>query len=379
MNAMPVQPSPDGGQPETRPAWLHNWVELFIDNLEEYAVFAIDLGGVCLTWHPGVRSVLGFEKDDFIGMPAEHIFTPNDRLAGAPADEFGGAQQAGQAIDERWHVRADGSRFWGSGIMLALRDDAGNTVGFAKIVRDRTALRLRGESLGLQTTRLEGSLLARTQQLRELASDLTLAEQRERERISQLLHDELQQQLYALQMISHGLFKRAETQQQQEELSELYTLAKTTLATTRTLVSELNPAVLKQGQLGEALLWLAEHMHRRHDLEVAVAGTQSCPPTPEALGILLFQCVHELLFNVVKHAHTDRAVLTLRGTPGHFQLEIWDEGRGFAADVLERAGPHQDGFGLQSVQRRLEPFGGVVTIASVPGNGTRVTLEVPLD
>lgn len=376
---MPVQPSPDGGQKETRPAWLHGWVERFVDTLEEYAVFAIDLDGVCLTWQPGVGKVLGFNEADFIGLSAARIFTAGDRAAGAVEREFENARQAGQAIDERWHVRADGSRFWGSGIMLALRDDAGTILGFAKIVRDRTALRLRGESLGLQTTRLEGSLLAQTQQIRELASDLTLAEQRERERIAQLLHDELQQQLYALQMLSHSLLKHAETPQQLEELRELHALAKASLATTRTLVSELNPAVLKQGQLGEALLWLAEHMGRRHDLEVTLIGAQSCPTTPEALGILLFQCVHELLFNVVKHARVGRAVLTLQGAPDRLRLEVWDGGLGFAVDELDTSAPRQDGFGLQSVQRRLEPFGGSVTIASVPGSGTRVTLEVPLD
>ena len=380
--------------------WLDRWPELFINNLEEYAVFAIDLAGTVLTWQPGVARVLGYRRSAFVGLPAAIIFTASDREDGAPAQEMSVALEQGQALDERWHVRADGSCFWGSGIMLALRDEAGQPLGFAKIVRDRTQLRLQGESLGLQTLRLEGDVAAQTRQVRALVLDLTLAEQRERARISQLLHDELQQQLYALQMLSYNaLNKVAGTTGKgaapgladglTEALREIYELTHTSLAMTRTLVSELSPAALRQGRFGEALLWLCKHMSDRHGLEVTVSGTETCPEPPEALGVLLFQCVQELLFNVVKHARTDYARLCVRTRPGGFDLEVWDEGCGFEigapgphstdrrlSNKPERDLPNRKGFGLQSVQRRLEPFGGVLTVHSVPGSGTRVTLEV---
>jgi len=367
----------------TQPDWLVHWTELFVNNLEEYAVFAIDLSGTILTWQPGVRRVLGHERETFVGKSAHIIFTDSDQRAGAPERELSTALQKGEALDERWHVRADGSRFWGSGIMLALRNDAGQPLGLAKIVRDRTQLWLRGESLGLQTLQLEGDVAAQTEQIRALAADLTLAEQRERGRISQLLHDELQQQLYALQMLTHSVLSKAAAPEADElrrdllgELREVYELAKTSLVMTRTLVSELNPAALRQGRFDQALLWLGEHMEKRHGLKVTVTGTENCPDLPEALGVLLFQCVHELLFNVVKHARTDHAALTVRPHPGGFEIEVWDEGRGFKVEMPVKDAPKQEGFGLQSVQRRLEPFGGTVTVASVPDIGTRVTIGI---
>jgi PAS domain S-box-containing protein len=218
-----------------QPEWLVNWTELFIGNLEEYAVFAIDLSGTILTWQPGVRQVLGYERDAFVGRHTDAIFTDSDRRVGAPAGELKTAVQTGQATDKRWHVRADGSRFWGSGIMIALPDGNGETVGLAKIVRDRTVLRLEGELQGLRTLRLEGDVASRTRQVQALAADLTLAEQRERQRISQLLHDELQQQLYALQMLLHGAQAQAGESGKEElykTLAEAYDLAKTGLATT---------------------------------------------------------------------------------------------------------------------------------------------------
>ena len=357
------------------PAWLEGWAELFVAHIEEYAVFAIDLEGTLLTWQPGVEKVMGYRREAFVGRPAAIIFTDSDRHSGAPEGELATALAEGQALDERWHLRADGSRFWGSGIMLALRDKAG-VVGFAKIVRDRTAARLQRESFGLQTLRLEGDVAVQAQQVRALASDLALAEQRERERVAQLLHDELQQQLYALQLTTYNALANPDVSAPvAAELREIYDLAKLGLATTRTLVSELNPAVLKTGGLGAALLWLAQHMKERHGLSVTLSGAEACPELAEVLTVVLFQCVRELLFNVVKHAQVAHAGVGVRLQESlpqeRLQLEVWDEGAGFTGDA-------GSGFGLLSVRRRLEPFGGAVLLTSVAGAGTRVTLEVPL-
>lgn len=378
----PTSPLEKAGRAAAPPAWLEGWTELFVTSLEEYAVFAIGLDGTLLTWQRGVEAVLGFSREAFVGQHAAMIFTDSDRAAGAPKTEMSTALQSGQAIDERWHLRADGSRFWGSGLMVALYDPAGEPVGLAKIVRDRTEGRLRSESLGLQTLRLEGDVAVRTQGARALASDLVLAEQRERARISQLLHDELQQQLYALQMLTHGVLRQAGADSPYAaDLQELYDLSKASITTTRTLVSELSPAVLQVEGLGPALGWLAGHMHERHNLTVTLTGARRLPELPEALGVLVFQCVQELLFNVVKHARVERAGVTVRAFSDRLLLEVWDEGGGFTVPpetVLNGPPRPGGGFGLGSVRRRLEPFGGSVLFASVPGSGTRVTLEVPL-
>ncbi len=378
----PISSSEEFGRDAVLPMGLENWAELFVSSLGEYAVFAIGLDGTLLTWQRGVGEVLGFSREAFVGQQAAMIFTDSDRESGVPESEMATALQSGQALDERWHLRADGSRFWGSGLMIALYGDAGEAVGLAKIVRDRTEGRLRSESLGLQTVRLEGDVAVRTQQARALASDLVLAEQRERVRISQLLHDELQQQLYALQMLTHGVLRQAGADSPHAaDLQELYDLSKATLTTTRTLVSELSPAVLQAEGLGPALGWLVGHMHERHNLTVTLTGARRLPELPEALGVMVFQCVQELLFNVVKHAKVERAGVTVRAFGDRLLLEVWDEGGGFTVPpeaVLSGPPRPGGGFGLGSVRRRLEPFGGSVLFASVPGSGTRVTLEVPL-
>lgn len=377
----PHSPKDEGGTNLLQPAWLSDWSKLFIGNLEEYAVFATDLSGTILTWQSGIEQVLGYTREAFIGQPAYLIFTDSDRRAGAPEQELSTALEFGRATDERWHVRADGNRFWGSGVVIALSDASGQTVGLAKIIRDRTAQWLKGETQGLHALQLESDVAARTLQVQTLAADLTLAEQRERQRISQLLHDELQQQLYALQMMLHGAQAQAKRDGQdhlQRTLAEAYDLTKMSMATTRTLVSELSPAALCRGKLDEALVWLAKHMNGRYNLTVTLEGAEACPELPEALCVLLFQCAQELLFNVVRHAQAGHASITLQAAADSLRLEVRDDGQGFPSRRPDTGERQNDGFGLHSVQRRLEVFGGAMRIASLPEKGTRVTIEVPL-
>jgi signal transduction histidine kinase len=119
-------------------------------------------------------------------------------------------------------------------------------------------------------------------------------------------------------------------------------------------------------------------MHARYDLTVTLTGFEACPTLPEALGVLLFQCVQELLFNVVKHARVESVSIALQTSAESFRLEVADRGQGFALPLPEPAEPLQVRFGLYSVEQRLKVFGGVMCVASSPGSGTRVTIEVPL-
>ena len=76
-----------------------------------------------------------------LGDPADVVFTPEDRAIGRPQTEMALALRDGRAPDERWHLRKDGSRFWASGEMMPLKDEAGTVQGFLKILRDRSQQR----------------------------------------------------------------------------------------------------------------------------------------------------------------------------------------------------------------------------------------------
>ncbi len=116
-------------------------LRLIMENARDYAIFSADLDRHVTTWNAGAERLLGFTEAEILGQNADVIFTPEDRTAGAPEHETRTALAEGRAADERWHVRKDGSRFWGSGVMTAMRDAGGAAVGLVKIFRDETAAR----------------------------------------------------------------------------------------------------------------------------------------------------------------------------------------------------------------------------------------------
>jgi PAS domain S-box-containing protein len=128
-------------------------LELFFDSTRDFAILLLDADGLVRRWNEAAERMFGFRAPEMLGQPATVIFSEADRRAGVPAVELRTAADQGRAEDERWHVRKDGSRFWGSGIMVALRRGA-ELVGFAKVVRDVTESR-RLEDAVRESQRLE--------------------------------------------------------------------------------------------------------------------------------------------------------------------------------------------------------------------------------
>lgn len=224
---------------------------------------------------------------------------------------------------------------------------------------------------------LENQVRNRTRQVRELASALTLAEQRERQRIAGILHDHLQQLLYAL------LFRMQFMQESSpEELAKLLPqfrgFVEEAVATTRTLTVDLSPPILAGEGLVEALLWLSEQMREIHHLTIAVEVRQRPSDIQEELRVLLFQLVRELLFNVVKHAGVDQARLIIDLEEETLLLTVEDDGVGFETVHALAGQKSATGWGLFSIRERLGLFGASFEIQSVPEQGTRATIRFPL-
>jgi two-component system CheB/CheR fusion protein len=214
----------------------------------------------------------------------------------------------------------------------------------------------------------------RTQQVQALSEALTSAEQRERERISKVLHDDLQQTIFAARMRIDHLREEAVLDADQNALADrAITLLDEGVEKTRTLSSELDPPVGEQS-LRDALDWLAVQMEESYDLAVTVGAEGPLKTTDKNLRFLLFRLVRELLFNVVKHAETDEARVGLDEQDGRLQVIVEDEGDGFDPSTLDGK---EEGLGLVSVRERIRMIGGTLDIESAPGEGTRVTIDVP--
>ncbi|HEY9736824.1 MAG TPA: PAS domain S-box protein, partial [Trichocoleus sp.] len=111
---------------------------LIVESVKDYAIFTLDLAGQITSWNPGAERLLGYKEDEIIGHYSRIIFTPEDNATGQSEKEIQTAMVEGRAEDDRWHVRKDGSRFFASGFMMRLQDEAGNLQGLVKILRDMT-------------------------------------------------------------------------------------------------------------------------------------------------------------------------------------------------------------------------------------------------
>ena len=265
-----------------------------------------------------------------------------------------------------------------------LKDRQGELTGAITSFIDISERKEAEEVLRELSETLEQRVAERTAQVRRLASQLTMAEQRERRRIAGILHDDIQQLIYGAEMsarrLRRGLPEEGATltgellEEKTALLDQIEEVLEEAVEGTRALSKELGPPELRNDDLAGTLRWLAEHMEERHGLSVKVRLGALPPMESRDLHTLIFRLARELLFNVVKHAGVKQATLSARAEDGWIVLEVQDEGAGFDPAILEEK---QGGFGLSDVRERLQLLGGRLDLTTAPGEGVQVQATVP--
>jgi len=247
-------------------------------------------------------------------------------------------------IVERGHVL----RFWGSG-------------------RDVTAMR-----------EAENALAQHDAQLRALATEITLAEERARRKLASELHDGPAQNLTGMSLALAAIKRKLTDREQVERIVEVEQVLADTTLQTRTLMLELAPPGLHENGLVDALRWLAERVRQQQRLMVTVEDDGAPKPLEDQVSVLLFQTVRELLQNVVKHARSKRATVRCYSKDEQLSIDVVDPGVGFEVHSVDRLPTRHGGFGLFNIRERLKLMGGNIEIHSVIGQGTTVRIRVPL-
>ncbi len=244
------------------------------------------------------------------------------------------------------------------------------------VAREATAAQLAERTH--QAAALEKGIADRTGQLRELSVALTLTEERERRAIAVDLHDDLGQTLALLKMRLDLLHKQAPAGPLADELQSASELLLQASDRVRSLAFQLSPTILYELGLVPALEWLADEMKRLYSLSVTVdADAAARAALDPSARTILFRAVRELLINVGKHANTDIAHVECRRSEDQMVLLVSDSGKGFDPEVV-MSGSNDRGFGLRSVRERVAGLGGTMECESIPGDGSRVTLKVPV-
>ncbi len=370
------------------------------------AIIGQDLHGIITSWNHGAARLFGYTEQEAVGQSVRRLI---------PADlaeeetRIRDILRRGNSIQnyETTRRRKNGTPVEVSLTISPIKNARGEIVGASEIARDITErkrleqeLRINNEKLHssseeLQTQneeliaiseelranneQLETRVLERTAQLRALAVELTQSEERERRRIAQLLHDELQQLLVGATVHLEIMRKGKDPKSCLEAMVRVEQLLCASNDVARGLSHELSPVALQQGNLAGALKWLAGWMEQNHRLSVRVEGEAITAPLEDSVKVLLFQSVRELLFNVVKHAGVKRAKVRLTET-GEGQLEILvsDQGKGFDAARTSNGGETSTGLGLFSIRERLHLLGGRMEMQSASGRGSQFRLLAPL-
>jgi len=308
---------------------------------------------------------------------------------------------AGEELCRQWDCTRGVPSGVGDLILAARRDEIAITREFARngrtyllniapyvadgyvnlYVQDITDRKQAEDALREMNATLENRVAQRTielefraRQLQKLALELSQAEEQERKRLAEILHDDLQQQLAAVKFHLGVMGGRAkEDADMQRSIAQLDKMLRDAIETSRSLSHELSPAVMYHGDLGEIIEWLANQIRVKHGLIVHVDAQAEIGTEADALKAFLYKAVQEMLFNAVKHARVKEAVVRVRRRGPYISLCVSDKGRGFDMQDLRKT----TGFGLMSIRERIGLLGGRMRIHSVKGAGSRFIITVP--
>jgi hypothetical protein len=143
-----------------------------VGSVADYVIFTLDAEGRIDSWSNGARSVLGYTAEEVLGREYSMVFTPAEIETGAPRLEMEEASRTGHCTTESWRVRRDGSLFWASGALTAVRDEADKLTGYIRVARDMTQQKHLEESLAKMAADLEIRVVERTRELEITVEEL---------------------------------------------------------------------------------------------------------------------------------------------------------------------------------------------------------------
>lgn len=331
-------------------------------------VAILSLEGDILDVNLAVTKMLGYSVQELRQVGMQNVVHPEELVTvNTYFDQMIRGERDFYQREGRYR-RKDGTWMWGSTHGSMIRDASGNPQFVVSMVADIT-----------QEKEAQAEISAYQERLRDLASELSLTEERERRRLAADLHDHIGQILALAQIKLGALGQEASSPESQDFIKEVREYVSQAIYYTRSLTFELGLPILYDLGLEAALEWLGEQLHDEHGLQIQVHRDQQAKHLGEAARVLVFRVVRELLTNVIKHARASHVDVTIAQKGPFLSIEVADDGVGFdMRDSGTRTG-QSSGYGLFSIRERLSSLGGHLKISSGPGRGTVVTITVPLE
>jgi PAS domain S-box-containing protein len=352
--------------------------KLLIETVRDYAIFVLDPEGRVLTWNPGAEALKGYTREEIVGQHFSKFYREEAIQSGWPTRELQLAEKEGRFTDEGWRVRKDGSTFWASVVITALRTEDGQLAGFAKVTSDLTERRQAEEKvqqlnseLRQHNAQLDESrrvIELRTLELQKLSSQLLQVQDEERRRIARELHDDLGQQLTAIKMLLVS----------NPASDEAKALVDSALASVRNLSYLLHPPLLDETGLRPALHWYVEGLVKRSGIQISLdLKPFTFPRLSRDIETTIFRIVQESLTNAYRHAATQSARVDIEKQADWVIVRVRDYGKGLPRELAGLNNTSRLGVGISGMRERVRQFGGELSVNRAEP-GTLLEAKIPV-
>jgi PAS domain S-box-containing protein len=341
-----------------------NKYKTLLENIPQ-KIFLKDTNSVYISCNESYTRDLKIKAEEIAGKTDYHFF-PKDLAEKYRADDKR-VMESGQTedIDEKYIQQ--GKEIFVHTVKAPVRDTEGNVVGILGIFWDNTAQR-----------RAQERLLAYQKRLRDLASEMSLIEERERKHLATELHDQVTQNLILFKINLIELLDKSLSGEMVKPLDEIYKSLDRIIGDMRSLIFDLgSPTLYELGLEAAVREYLCEEIQQKHGIKAEFEDDAQPKPLDGDVCAVLYRAVRELLINVVKHAQARHVKVSICKDNKNIRIKVIDDGVGFKPPAEVFGSGKKAGFGLFSLRERLNYLGGRVEIESKPAEGTSVTLVAP--
>ncbi len=355
-----------------------------VDSLQDYSIFTLDTELAINSWSSGSVSIFGYQTEDVIGKPFDIIFTEEDIKNSVPKKEIGSAIKDGRAVDNRWHVRKDGSKFYAYGLVFPMLGIKGEPLGYVKILRDLTDRKKSEEAIKKYVKELE-----------ELNTH--------KESILAILSHDLRSPLAGIIQGADFLvtnIEKMEPAEAKELLVHLHKAAKDELNMLDYLV-EWARIKYASDAFTPTKIALTEYVKKVFETlkETASVNTINLHHEIEentsvfADGKMLLSILQNIVSNAIKHSRKEgKITVSAKKAEGKIIVEIKDTGVGMSKEIQDKLFTPQmnslaiarkehkgAGIGLLLVKGFLEKNGGEIWVESTEGEGSSFYFTLPIE
>jgi len=345
----------------------HDYLVRLTDSMWD-VVFSVKMPERVIEWVNSSCRFIGYEPEECVGKTTEFLYPGKSEFL-----DFG--KKLTEAIEtgedvlhaEQLLGRKNGEIFPAE-ITTTLFKAKGKVVRITSIVKNIT-----------ERKKSEQKVLEHQDKLRSMASELSLAEERERRHIAEGLHDDIIQPLAFLDIKLDSLKNSVRERGLTESCNQMQETIRELIRITRAFTFDLSSPVLYELGLEAAVEeWLAANIREKYGIETVFEDDDRSKPLDDDMRAFLFKAVKELLINVIKHAKASNVKVSIARDTNKINIRVEDNGTGFHPDREKDRFFHFSGYGLFSIRERLNYMRGSFNIESKPGQGTRVTLTAPL-